>query len=263
MIQLEQILAFFPQQIQNNPEYKPYMLKEYIQLMTLDYLSATPYIRKIAFIGGTNLRLVKGIDRFSEDLDFDCKDLSETDFMEMTDGIVAFLKSYGLPVEPRDKPNDRLTAFRRNLYFPEWLFELGLSGHKEKRFLIKIESQDQGVIYSPTMTHIRGCGFFFPFPVPPDDILCAMKLSALLARRKGRDFYDAMFLLAQSPPNYDDLMQKPRIRDWQTLKAALLQVCAETDLSRKSQDFEHLLFPNSNSDKIQHFADFIRSLPYM
>ena len=28
---------------------------------------------KIFFIGGTNLRLVKGIDRFSEDLDFDCK----------------------------------------------------------------------------------------------------------------------------------------------------------------------------------------------
>ncbi|MCK9626641.1 MAG: nucleotidyl transferase AbiEii/AbiGii toxin family protein [Bacteroidales bacterium] len=31
----------------------------------------------MTFIGGTNLRFVKGIDRFSEDLDFDCKDLSK------------------------------------------------------------------------------------------------------------------------------------------------------------------------------------------
>ncbi len=27
----------------------------------------------MTFIGGTNLRLAKGIDRFSEDLGFDCK----------------------------------------------------------------------------------------------------------------------------------------------------------------------------------------------
>ena len=30
--------------------------------------------QNIAFIGGTSLRLIKKIDRFSEDLDFDCKD---------------------------------------------------------------------------------------------------------------------------------------------------------------------------------------------
>lgn len=56
-----------------------------------DYLSSTPYIRNMVFIGGTNLRLVKGIDRFSEDLDFDCKDFSNEEFMEMTHGIVQFL----------------------------------------------------------------------------------------------------------------------------------------------------------------------------
>jgi hypothetical protein len=38
--------------------------------MILDYLSSTPSIQKMAFIGGTNLRLVKGIDRFSEEFGF-------------------------------------------------------------------------------------------------------------------------------------------------------------------------------------------------
>lgn len=143
------------------------MLKEYLQLMILDYLSSTPSIRKMAFIGGTNLRLVKGIDRFSEDLDFDCKEFSKEEFDEMTNGVVQFLERSGLRVEVRDKENPKLTAFRRNIYFPELLFDLGLSGHKEERFMIKIESQDQGISYPHVMTNIKGCGFFFPFPFPP------------------------------------------------------------------------------------------------
>jgi predicted nucleotidyltransferase component of viral defense system len=238
------------------------MLKEYIQLMTLDYLSTTPYIRKITFIGGTNLRLVKGIDRFSEDLDFDCKELSEGDFIKMTDAVALFLRGYGLPVEIRDKRSHNLTAFRRNLYFPELLFSLGLSGYKEQRFLIKLECQDQSVSYPSVMTKIQGCGFFFPFSVPPDDILCAMKLSALLSRSKGRDFYDAMYLLAQTSPNYDYLSQKQNIHNWAELKTSLLQVCENVDLNQKSKDFEHLLFPNSHSNRILHFPDFIQSLSY-
>ena len=54
-----------------NAVFQKHIVKEYVQLLILDYLSATEHIRKMTFIGGTNLRLAKGIDRFSEDLDFD------------------------------------------------------------------------------------------------------------------------------------------------------------------------------------------------
>ena len=170
MIQIEQIRNYFPVQIRGNSSFDKYMLKEYLQLMILDYLSSTPTIQKMVFIGGTNLRLVKGIDRFSEDLDFDCKELSKEEFVEMTNGVIRFLERSGLRVEAKDKENPKLTAFRRNIYFPELLFDLGLSGHKEERFLIKVESQDQQVNYSPVVTNIKGCGFFFPFPVPSDAV---------------------------------------------------------------------------------------------
>lgn len=139
------------------------MLKEYLQLMILDYLSTTPYIRKITFIGGTNLRLVRGIDRFSEDLDFDCKNLSKEEFMAMTDEVLRFLQRSGMRVEVRDRENDKLKAFCRNIHFPELLFDLGLTGHRDERFLIKIESQDQQNPYSPVLANIKGCGFFFAF----------------------------------------------------------------------------------------------------
>ena len=36
-------------------------------------------------------------------------------------------------------------------------------------------------------------GFFFGIQVPPLDILCAMKFSAILARQKGHDFYVSFY----------------------------------------------------------------------
>ena len=260
MIQLEQIRGYFPAELQGNATYEKYMLKEYIQLMILDFLSTSPYVEKVVFIGGTNLRLVKGIDRFSEDLDFDCKDFSQEDFMQMTDDVIRFLQRSGFRAETRDKVNTKLTAFRRNLYFPELLFELGLSGHKAERFLIKVEAQDQGYEYAPVMANIKRAGFFFPFPVPPDSILCAMKLCALLTRQKGRDFYDAMFLLGQTQPDYGFLAAKKGIHDTAELKEALFQAIEKTDLNTKSKDFEHLLFKRDNKAMVLRFREFVESL---
>jgi predicted nucleotidyltransferase component of viral defense system len=137
MIQLDLIRNYFPLEIRENAAFQKHILKEYLQLMILDFLSTTHYIQKITFIGGTNLRLVKGIDRFSEDLDFDCKNLTKDEFVKMTDSILQFLQRNGLRVEVRDKDNDKLKAFRRNIHFPELLFDLNLTGHKEERFLIK------------------------------------------------------------------------------------------------------------------------------
>jgi len=260
MIDLQQIQGYFPAELQQNTTFQKYMLKEYIQLMILDWLSTSPYVQKVVFIGGTNLRLVKGIDRFSEDLDFDCKNFSQEDFTKMTDRILTFLQRSGLRSETRDKANDKLTAFRRNFFFPEFLFELGLSGYREERFLIKVESQDQGFDYKPMIVNIKRAGFFFPFPVPPDSILCAMKLSALLTRQKGRDFYDAMFLLGQTEPDYDYLAIKQNIRNKDELTRALFETVDKTDLKKKYRDFEHLLFNKANAERVLRFGEFIKEL---
>ena len=260
MIDLQQIRNYFPFEIQENPFFKKYMLKEYVQLLILDFLSSSAYVRKIAFIGGTHLRLVKGIDRFSEDLDFDCKDFSESEFLKMTDNVLVFLQRSGFRVETRDKQNEKLKAFRRNIYFPELLFEMGLSGYKEERFLIKIETQDQGFDYNRCVINIKRLGFFFSFSVPPDSVLCAMKISALLSRAKGRDFYDVMFLLPQTEPDYQYLAEKCNIKNKTELKTALLDITEKTNLKLKSQDFEQLLFNKEKSQKVLLFNDFVKSL---
>ncbi len=260
MIALEHVLNFYPPALTRNAAFQKHIIKEYVQLQVLDFLATTAYVRNITFIGGTSLRLVKGIDRFSEDLDFDCKQLTDDAFLEMTDAVILFLQRSGFTVEARDRDNSRLTAFRRSLHFPELLFELGLSGHREERFMLKLEAQDQGGAYMPKMAFIKGCGLFFAFPVPPDDVLCAMKLAALINRGKGRDYYDAMFLLAQTQPDYGFLAARCGVTDLQALKTAIEENLQTVDLNQKHRDFEHLLFNRENSRRILHFKEFIASL---
>jgi predicted nucleotidyltransferase component of viral defense system len=260
MISIETIRGYYPQEIRNNSVFDKYILKEYLQLQILDYLSATLYVRKTTLIGGTNLRLVKGIDRFSEDLDFDCKNLLKDEFMEMTDSIILFLKRNGFDVLPKDRENEKLHAFRRSIYFPGLLVELGLTGHREEKFLIKVESEDQLINYKPVLANIKGCGFFFPMPVPPDNTLCAMKVAAMINRKKGRDFYDVIFLLSQTSPDYFFLAQKCGISSLDELKLSVDKMLINVDLNKKVKDFEHLLFNKENSRRILRVGDFIREL---
>lgn len=260
MIQLDYIENFFPEHIKSNPLHKKYMLKEYLQLMILDFLSTSTYIRKIAFIGGTNLRLTKGIDRFSEDIDFDCSNFSEEEFKAMSDSVVKYLKRNGFNVVEKLPQDGKLKAYRSNIYFPELLFGLGLSGHKDERFLIKLESQNQYFDYKTKFANIKGCGFFFPFPVPPDEVLCAMKISAMLSRQKGRDFYDVMFLLSQTVPDYNFLSAKCNISNLLELKDAVSEMLKNVNLNNKKRDFEHLIFDKRNLEKVLKVAEFFEAL---
>lgn len=260
MIDIEYIRSFFPPIIASQSRFDRYMLKEYLQLQILDHLSTTSYINKISFIGGTNLRIVQGIDRFSEDLDFDCKDLSEEEFMAMTDSVVNYLRNNNIDVETRDKPNPRLTAFRRNLYFPQMLFNLGLTGHRDERLLLKNETKNQGVAYQPIVVNINKMGFFFCIQVPPLDVLCAMKFSAILSRQKGRDFYDTIFLLSKTNPNMDFLHAKTGISTMEELKNAMKNRLLGIDLNEKKRDFVHLLFNESNAERILKFGEIINGM---
>ena len=260
MISLDQIRPFFPPVIKDSPGFQKYMLKEYIQLQILDYLSDSVHVRKLAFIGGTNLRLIKGIDRFSEDVDFDCKDFSESEFTDMTADVVLFLKRLGLNPEVRDKKSERVKAFRSSFYFPGLLYDLNLTGHRDERFLIKLECQDQGVDYKAQLVNIRGCGLFFPFPVPPDPVLYSMKIAALLSRTKGRDFYDVIFLSGQTRPDYDFLSVRCGIHNDRELKNEVLSMLDKIILEQKARDFDHLLFDRSNSRRILQFRDFAEAM---
>lgn len=257
MIDLQYIRGFFPPLMAENALYQKHMIKEYVELLSLEWISRSIYAEKLIFIGGTNLRLIQGIDRFSEDLDFDCKGLSETEFLTMTDGLIRYLQLQGLEAIAKDKEGSKLQAYRRNVYFPELLFNLQVTGHREERFLMKIEAQNQGIVYPREMATIQRLGFYFPVAVPPLPVLLSMKLSALIARQKGRDFYDTIFLWQRTQPDYAFLNERSGIANKIQLVEIMRKVVNETDLNMKRRDFEHLLFEPSKAEVIEHVLEII------
>ena len=72
---------------------------------------------------------------------------------------------------------------------------------------------------------------------------------------KGRDFYDAMFLMQRTEPDYAFLQQQKGIANKQQLEAALRDTLAKTDMKTKQRDFEHLLFDSRKSESILRFME--------
>ena len=123
----------------------------------------------------------------------------------------------------------------------------------------KIEAQGQGVSYVPETAIVNRNGFLFTVSVPSKSVMLSMKLSALLARAKGRDFYDTIFLWQHAEPDYDFLVKRCGISTPNELKASLDEKMAETNLHNKQKDFQHLLFASNTADKILLFNDFFES----
>ncbi|HCC71403.1 MAG TPA: hypothetical protein DEQ09_09690 [Bacteroidales bacterium] len=259
MISFDEIKSFFAESLKGKPSYFEYMLKEYFHYRMLDIIFSTEHASKLSFIGGTSLRILYNIQRFSEDLDFDCFNLSRDEFTGLTNRVIDRLKQEGIKVEAEDKEKDRkLSAFRRNITFPGLMFDLGLTGHREKKLLIKIECESHNYAYEPAKPIIQKFNVFTQIFAPSPAILLSMKTGAVLERGKGRDYYDFIFLSGITEPDYGYLSKKFGIINHIQLYKRILGSCKKTDLGIKSRDFEKLVFDPDEAKKVMLFRDYIK-----
>ena len=259
MINLDEIKSFFAENLRRNPSYFEYMLKEYFHYRMLDIIFFGKYASKLSFIGGTNLRILHHIQRFSEDLDFDSFQLSRDEFIQLTDKVIARLSDEGIKVEAEDKEKDlRLVAYRRNIVFPGLMFDLGLTGHREKKLLIKIECEPHHYAYEPEKPIIQKFNVFTQIFAPSPAILLSMKTGAVLERGKGRDYYDFIFLSGMTDPDFGYLDMKFGITSLTQLYERILESCEKTDFELKSRDFEKLVFDPAETRKVSLFKEYIK-----
>jgi predicted nucleotidyltransferase component of viral defense system len=259
MISFDEIKSFFADSLRRNPSHFEYMLKEYFHYRMLDIIFSGEYASKLSFIGGTNLRILHHIQRFSEDLDFDCFHLSREEFFQLTDKVIAKLSEEGINVEAEDKEKDlKIAAFRRNVIFPGLMFELGLTGHREKKLLIKIECEPHHYIYEPAKPIIQKFNVFTQIFAPSPDILLSMKTGAVLERGKGRDYYDFIFLSGLTDPDFGYLDMKFGITHLAQLYERILESCETTDFENKSRDFEKLVLDPEETRKVLLFREYIQ-----
>lgn len=254
--EIKELYKYFTPIITEQNKFQKFILKEYLECLILDYISKHKIGKKLIFIGGTSLRLIYNIDRFSEDLDFDNIDLTYDEFIELTDDIVRYINKNGFEANANEKESENIKAFRRTINYPELLYNLDISPNKNEKLKMKIESQCQGIDYKTEIKFIRKCGFDFPIKVPTIDTLYSMKIGAVLQRSKGRDFYDLLFLQQLTKPNYDILIKKFGIHNDDDLKSAINDILNKIDIKNKSRDMLHLLIDETNNEKVLNFTRF-------
>jgi len=256
MLDLKQIESFYPEPIR---KYKKNILREYLQYKILEILYDSPHANKLAFMGGTALRIVHGHNRFSEDLDFDNLNLEKLEFEELMELIKNKLELAGYSIEQRIvfKP-----AYHCYINIAEILYENRLSGHREEKLTIRLDAEAQEVTYTPEKIILNKFGIFTRILTVPADILLAQKLLAILYRKRtmGRDFLDTIYLFGISKINFDYLKQKNNITNMAELKSMLLSKITSIDLKLLLKDVEPFLIHPDDSKKILLFGDYIASL---
>ncbi|MFH1460549.1 MAG: nucleotidyl transferase AbiEii/AbiGii toxin family protein [Candidatus Omnitrophota bacterium] len=181
-------------------------LREYIQTYFLYISYRKKYYQNMVFTGGTALRFIYGIRRFSEDLNFSLSMSNRGfDFLDMLKDVEQEFKLAGYSIEV--KPRIKGQVYSAQLKFPQLLFETGLSMVEDEKLMIKVEidsNPPEGGLESHTLYNKT-----FMFHMVHYDLasLFAGKLHALLRRKytKGRDWYDLIWYLSKFKniePNY-------------------------------------------------------------
>jgi len=253
MIDIEQLVRQFPPHLSAQ---KQAMLREYLQCVILEILFESPFAGRFSFLGGTCLRLVHGNTRFSEDLDFDNFGLNDTEFDDVADFIKKGLERYGFHIEIS---NTHRGAYRCNIRFPGLLFQQGLSGHREEKILIQLDTESQGFEFTPQTFVLNRLGVFTRLIVTPPDLLLAQKLYTVgnRPRAKGRDYFDIVFLFSQNVrPNYDYLEAKMSAGTPELLRAAIFSLLERTNLEEMANDVTPFLFFPDDARRVRYFRQF-------
>jgi hypothetical protein len=182
--------------------------REYLQARILLALQETGAMIPLAFQGGTALRFLYDLPRFSEDLDFafERSDRGAFDLPDAAERVRARLEREGYTV--RVKVGAQGTVGRAMVGFPGLPQELGLSPHGSQVLKIRIEVDTKPPAGAELTTTIVRRHVLLNLQHHDRASLLAGKLHAVLQRSwpKGRDLFD-LFWYVSDPrwpgPNLD------------------------------------------------------------
>lgn len=193
------------------------LLREYLQARILEGLQEQGMFRYLAFLGGTALRFLFQLPRFSEGLDFSTiRPDPELTLGKTVQKIRKRFEAEGYTVATKEKKGTVVCCFIR---FPGLLYEVGLSPFPDEVIAIKVEvdTNPPGGAGTET-TLIRRHVLLNLFHYDRSSLL-AGKLHALISRSytKGRDLYDLMWYLTDPSwpePNLELLNSALRQNGW-------------------------------------------------
>jgi len=188
-------------------------LREILQEIVLLGLSRAGFFEHALFYGGTALRILHGLDRFSEDLDFSLIAPDETfDLSKYEDAAIEALHSFGFEVTIQMKNSDSniRSAFLKgntsqhllNIEAPDDIVKTFGQGRLVK-IKFEVDTQPPLDFKSEKKTLLVPSPFTINTMTLPS--LFAGKMHAILCRNwstrpKGRDWYDLIWYISQGVP---------------------------------------------------------------
>jgi predicted nucleotidyltransferase component of viral defense system len=244
---IEMIQQRFREDMSTNDKIN--VAREFLQILCLKIMSEKKVFEHIAFVGGTSLRILFGLRRFSEDLDFSLQKEMDFSIARLNEQLQKSFSLYGLEIETKIKSEGSIQNIM--LKFPGLLKELELSDLPRQKLSIKVEidiNPPRGWQTVHSMVHA-----VYMFSVIHYDLssLFAGKLHACFYRTftKGRDLYDFIWYLGKNiKPNFILLNNairqtegtNPGINE-ENFNIFLLENVRKIDMARAKKDVERFL----------------------
>jgi predicted nucleotidyltransferase component of viral defense system len=185
-----------------------HMAREFLQAQVLLALQDHGAFADWAFVGGTALRFLYRLPRYSEDLDFS---LVGTDrnprFERHMSSVQRDLSAQAYDVEV--KVRTRATVASAHVKFRGLLYEIGVSPHRDEVFMVKVDLDTKPPAGAGTETRVLRRFVMLNLHHYDRASLLAGKLHAVLTRKytKGRDLYDLAWYLADDSWPAPNLLQ--------------------------------------------------------
>jgi len=184
-------------QTSSSPVAARNLVREYLQALILQSLQRAGAMTAIAFHGGTALRFLYSLPRYSEDLDFALEKNPELyDFRAYIHDIRKDLESQGYTIGL--KVSDQRTVHSAFIRFSGLLHELKLSPHQDEVLAVKLEVDTNPPVGAGLETSLVRRHVVLNLQHHDRASLLAGKLHAVLQRPylKGRDLFDLVWYLS-------------------------------------------------------------------
>ena len=238
---------------QNGFNAKLNIMREYLQAYALKVMRDEGVFRTTAFVGGTALRFLYGLPRFSEDLEFFVTGIEGAtySFERLIKKIKEEFELAGYDISVTY--NDKKTVQSAFLKFSGLMHEAGISGLKDQKLSIKLEIDTNPPAGAVLKTDIVNKYFPLSFLSYEVSSLFAGKLHALMTREytKGKDFFDLGWYLSRWKglvPNIELLRNALKQTGWkkempsaQTWNGYILDVVRRADWNKIRKDVENFL----------------------
>ncbi len=263
MLSIEEIRSNYPAPLKGSL-FAQNMIKEYLQTLVLARISNDIPAGNRTFIGGTSLRFCHGLDRFSEDLDFDYTGRDKEILREPFSDIVKKIALEGITciIEHNFKDTDNYCK----IVFPDIAKRYNFTDQRKKLW-IKIDIQQNRTDYTRETFFINRFGYYYPVKLPEKNILFSMKAVALVSRMKARDMYDFSFISNKAKLDFRYIQNELMLRGYKIntpgdLKELIVNKEKETNIKEKEHEISLFLTQKENKSRVTTFFEYLRKLDF-